>query len=138
MASNNALIILDRIDEKGFAHNRHKKILYDGGYHWMKLLSLRTLLVLPVFDFLEAEFIITDKGILMKESGKHEYFWFDSNFYYRASFSVLGLLLNYGTFTLSLGGGGFGSIPTEYAYKKVRNAKLFKATLESLKIKRVG
>lgn len=137
MASNNTLIILDRIDEKGFAHNRYKKILYDGGYHWMKLLSLRTLLVLPIFDFFETEFIITDKGILISESAKYEYFWFDNNFCYRAHFSVLGLLFNYGTFTLSHGGGGFGARPTEYIYKKVRNAKLFKSTLDSLKIKRV-
>ncbi len=138
MASNNALIILDRIDENGFAHNRHKKILYDGGYHWMKLFSLKTLLILPVFDFFETEFIITDKGILMKESAKYEYFWFDSNFYYRVSFSILGLLFNYGTFTLSSGGGGFGARPTEYVYKKVKNAKLFQTTLNSLNVKRVG
>jgi hypothetical protein len=136
-ASLNALLLLDRIDEKkGHAYQHHKKILYDGGYHWMKLLSLKTLLILPFFDFIETEFIITEKVILMKKNSKNEYFWLNDKLYYRASYSILGSLFNYGTFTLSQGGGGFGSKPTEHVYKKVKNAKLFMATLDNYNIKR--
>lgn len=135
MASDNALIILREQDERSY--DRYKKILYEGGYHWMKLLSIKTLFLLPILEFFESEFIITDKGILMTKDFKSEYFWFDDNAYYRTSQSLLGLLFNYGTFKLSRGGGGFGSKPTEYIYRKVKNAKLFKTTLDNAKMKRI-
>jgi hypothetical protein len=138
MASTNALIILDRISDRGFAHNRYKKILYDGGFHWMRLISLRSLIILPVFEFFETEFIITDKGVLMIKWTNQEYFNLDDQMYYRFSQSILGAVFNYGTFTLSRGGGGLGSRPTEYVYKKVINARLFMATLNQFNIKYLG
>lgn len=134
MASDNALRILGKIDRDSYSIP-YKKILYDGGYHWMKLFSLKTLLILPVFDFFETEFIITDKGILMKEEHKHEYFRFLSDLYYRESFSLLGLLFNYRTFTFCE---RLGYKPTEYVYKKVKNAKLFKEILDSFNVKKIG
>jgi hypothetical protein len=137
MASDNALRILREEGERGYDYNRYKKILYEGGYHWMKLLSLKTLFLLPILDFFKSEFIITDKGILMIRDSKSECFWFNGNSYYRMSQSIFGLIFNYGTFTLSRGGGGFGSKPTEYVYRKVKNAILFKATLDNVNMKRV-